>query len=134
MTRISPAADARSRLIPIEVTIPNPQGRLGSGLLARVSFQRGNTQTVVVPESATQIGSRPAGNQQNPLPKTATMYVLNRDGDSATVSARQVQLGDRADGQVQVLSGLKPGESFVVKSSGALQDGASVRLSFLSRN
>jgi HlyD family secretion protein len=132
VTRISPAADARSRLVPIEVTIPNPQGRIGSGLLARVSFQGSNDRTVVVPESAVQLGSRSPANQ-NSQPKTATMYVINRNGDAATVSARQVQLGDRADGQVQVLSGLRPGESFVVKSSGELKEGTPVRLSFLSK-
>jgi HlyD family secretion protein len=132
VSRISPAADARSRLISIEVTIPNPEGRLGSGLPARVSFQQGNDRTVVVPESAVQIGSRSPTNQ-TPLPKTATMFVINRQGEQATVSPRKVQLGDRADRQVEVLSGVRLGESFVVRSSGELKEGTPVRLSFLSK-
>lgn len=133
VTRISPAADSRSRLIPIEVTIPNSNGRIGSGLLARVSFRQGQAQRVVVPDSAVQIGVKSQA-PQAALPKSATLYVINRAGEQATVSARQVQLGDRADGQVEILSGLKPGESFVVRSSGELKEGAPVRLSVLSRN
>lgn len=133
VTRISPAADSRSRLIPIEVTIPNSNGRIGSGLLARVSFRQGQAQRVVVPDSAVQIGVKSQA-PQAALPKSATLYVVNRAGEQATVSARQVQLGDRADGQVEILSGLKPSESFVVRSSGELKEGAPVRLSVLSRS
>ncbi|MEM9977753.1 MAG: efflux RND transporter periplasmic adaptor subunit, partial [Cyanobacteria bacterium P01_D01_bin.2] len=34
ITRISPVADTASRLVPVEVTMANPDGRIGSGLLA----------------------------------------------------------------------------------------------------
>jgi HlyD family secretion protein len=149
VTRISPAAETRARLIPIEVTIPNPNGRIGSGLLARVSFQGGQSQRVVVPEGATQIGQRPGqqgqsqqGQQSKPgqqpqqnqeAPRSATVYVVNKSGEQATVSPRQVQLGNRANGQVEILSGVNAGETIVVRSSGKLEAGAPVRLSILSK-
>lgn len=135
VTRISPAAETRARLIPVEVTIPNTTGRIGSGLLARVSFQQGEAQRVVVPETATQIGQKPQQNQnrnQEP-PKTAIIYVVTKSGEQASVSPRQVQLGERSNGQVEILSGLNPGESFVIRSSGELKEGAPVRLSVISQ-
>ncbi|BAU09809.1 secretion protein HlyD [Leptolyngbya sp. NIES-3755] len=138
VTRISPAAETRARLIPVEVTIPNPNGRIGSGLLARVTFQATQSQRVVVPEGATQIGQRPGqqqgqAQQNQEQQRTATVYVVNRSGEQATVSPRQVQLGNRANGQVEILSGVNAGETIVVRSSGKLEAGAPVRLSILSQ-
>jgi HlyD family secretion protein len=144
VTQVSPAADPTARLVPIEVTIPNPDRRIGSGLLARVSFAQSAAQRVVIPEAAVEIASAenaPESNGQNSAPQTsqteqnqsdATLFVVSKSGEAATVTARTVKLGDRADNQVEILSGLKPGEQFVVRSSGALKEGAAVRLSLIS--
>lgn len=125
VTRLSPAADPTARLVPVEVTIPNSQGRIGSGLLARVSFAQAAAQRVVVPEAAFQ-----------ELPGQArgrsTLFVVTGEGNQAKVAARQVAVGERADGQVEVLSGLRPGERFVARSGRPLKDGQAVRLSILS--
>lgn len=123
VARISPAADPTARLIPIEITMPNPTGQLGSGLLARVTFQSTQAQPVVVPESALA-----AAGAEN----ASTLFVVETNDAAATVSARPVQVGDRANGRVEVRTGLEPGESYVVRSSAPLQDGQSVRLSILS--
>lgn len=163
VTQISPVADPTARLIPVEVTMPNRDGRIGSGLLARVNFTSQTARQVVIPETAIQdepdaASPSPAGSQANPQstspstprspsgasgqrltqssqqpqPTTATVFVVESNGDRATVKARTVKLGDRLDNQVEVLSGLAPGEQFVVRSSGDLKDGDSVRLSFIS--
>ena len=143
VTQISPAADPTARLIPVEVTLPNRDGKISSGLLARVSFASQTARQVVIPATAIQAAggarSNGAGADQNPpaQPTTATIFVVKSskaegNGDRATVQARTVKLGDRLDNQVEVLSGLQPGEQFVVRSSGELKDGDAVRLSFLS--
>lgn len=121
VTRISPAADPVARQVPIEVTIPNSDNRIGSGLLARVSFAASGSTPVVVPQTALQ------GEQE-----TATVFVVTGNGNEASVAARAVQIGDRANGKVEILSGLQPGERFVARSARPLQDGDTVRLSVLS--
>ncbi len=122
ITRISPAADPQARLIPIEVVIPNPNGRIGSGLLARVQLALPEDQQVIVPQTAIQ---------QNG-PGSATVFVVERQGEATRVSARPVQLGGQRDGQVEIVSGLEAGEPFVVRSSTPLQDGQEVQLSVIS--
>jgi len=142
VTRISPAADPTARLIPIEVTIPNSNGRIGSGLLARVSFSQQTAERVVVPLTAVEIAEPEAQNLEASAQtesstaqqsgETATLFVLEGSEEEPIVAARTVRLGDRADGQVEIISGLEPGEQYVARSSGSLADGAAVRLSLIS--
>jgi HlyD family secretion protein len=136
VTQISPAANPTSRLVPVEMTIPNPTGRVGSGLLSRVSFTQTAVDRVVVPISALQedrANAKPTG-ANNPAPKRTkgTLFVIQRDGEQAKVNARAVALGQQIDGKVQIISGLNPGERFVARSGKPLKDGDSVRLSILS--
>lgn len=162
VSRISPAADPVARLVPIEVTLPNVNQRLGSGLLARVAFnQRSNRSRLLVSEAALQVnqprrGGQPSSganpdsgrgnssqsgsNQQritsgtNNLPRDiGTIFVVAESGAQPKVTARSVTLGRRGDGRVEVLSGLQSGDRYVVRSSRALKNGDVVRLSVLSQ-
>jgi HlyD family secretion protein len=136
VTQISPAANPTSRLVPVEMTIPNPTGRVGSGLLSRVSFTQTAVDRVVVPLSALQEDranvKQKGANSPTPKPTKGTLFVIQRDGEQAKVNARSVGLGEQIDGKVQIISGLNPGERFVSRSSKPLKDGDSVRLSILS--
>ncbi|RFP60043.1 MAG: efflux RND transporter periplasmic adaptor subunit [Limnothrix sp. CACIAM 69d] len=150
VTAISPLGDAVARQVPVEITIPNPDGRLGSGLLARVSFAQAAAARVTIPERALAVadladrapggasgrGGRSAGAGQPaanaPAPTQGTVFVVQGEGEAVTVAPRLVQLGSRFDGQVQVLSGLQPGDRYVLRSSGPLAAGDRVRLSAIS--
>ncbi|UBF25388.1 efflux RND transporter periplasmic adaptor subunit [Kovacikia minuta CCNUW1] len=153
VTRVSPAANPTSRLIPVEVTIPNPTGRIGSGLLARVTFGQRAAKNVVVPLTAiqddrTQNREQPPNSsgdsskaksgtsgstRSNRAQKTqGVLFVVTGEGEQASVASRSVALGQRADGKVEILSGLKSGERFVIRSGKPLKDGEKVRLSILS--
>jgi RND family efflux transporter MFP subunit len=123
ISRISPVADSTARLIPVEVTIPNRASDIGSGLLARVNFSAASPQAITVPESALQVGEAASGD---------VVFVVMGEGENATVQPRSVQVGDRADGQVEIRSGLEAGESYIIRSNQPLQAGQPVRLSILS--
>lgn len=58
--------------------------------------------------------------------------MVTEAGKKPIVTARAVTLGEKADGKVEILSGLQPGERFVARSGRPLKDGAAVRLSILS--
>jgi HlyD family secretion protein len=165
VTRISPAADTTARLVPVEVVIPNSDGKIGSGLLARVNFETQAQARVIIPEIALQgtsgdKGTRGQGgvggvggentsstspssptspssssSSSSPSPNSnrqGTVFVVTQAGDKVTVTARAVTLGEKADGNVEVLSGLRPGERFVTRSGKPLKNGDTVGLSILS--
>jgi len=138
VTRIYPAADATARLVPIEVVIPNSNGKIGSGILARVSFINSNQESIVVPQSALGGGQgeqrRQTEQAQQEQSKTGTVFIVTEEAESkAKVLARPVTLGEFADGKVEVISGLKPGERYVSRSSKPLKNGETVNISILSR-
>jgi HlyD family secretion protein len=135
--RISPAADATARLIPVEVVIPNNGGNIGSGLLARVNFTSQAAEQVVVPQTAIQKpGNNQAGAKQQSNNQTnnqnASLFVVTDAEGKAKVTARRVTLGKSIDGNVEILSGLKPGERYVARSARPLKDGDTVNLSIIS--
>ncbi len=133
LKRISPAANTTARLIPIEVVMPNIDGKIGSGLLARVNFQNTTAQKVVVPVRAIQTEAevKRTVNQLNTNIR-GTVFIVVEDDKTKKVRARKVILGEKTDGKVEIVSGLTSGESYVVRSSKPLKDGENVRLSILS--
>ena len=157
ITRISPLANPTSRLLPVEIVMDNP-GKVSSGLLARVSFVQPQQDRVWVPEAALQTRKSRKGPSSKPkqpspdrttspqrpsqqpsterkkAPNQATLFILEKSSPQPRVTSRQVQLGAQRNGQVEIIQGLNPGESFVSRSSQPLKDGATVRLSALSES
>lgn len=141
VSRISPVADSTARLVPVEVTMPNPGRRIGSGLLARVNFGKQMAKTIGVPESAFQTnrkgearqnGGNASSGREPSQRQAGILYIVKGSGKQPKIEARNVTLGQRQDGQVEVLTGLSPGDRFVTRSSKPLKDGDSVQLSILS--
>jgi HlyD family secretion protein len=122
VTRISPVADSTSRLIPIEITLANPGNRIGSGLLARISPTPTQTTTVLVPRSALEINE--GSNNQ--------LFLVSTTDDQTIVTARTVQIGERTQNRVEILSGLAPGEPYVLRSNQPLETGQVVEKSLVS--
>ncbi len=123
VTRISPVANSTARQVPVEVLIKNPNDRIASGLLARVRFQPKVKQRVIIPRSALKTENN----------QTIVFVIENQGLDAPIqVTAREVTLGESANNQVEILSGISPGEQFVINSEEPLNNGDKVELSALS--
>lgn len=124
VTRIALQASLGSRLLEIELTFPGPAAGSdaardssaapeaaipGTLVTARVEIGR-RASALLVPQAAVQEGA---------------MWTVGTDG---CAHRRDVTLGLRGDGQVEVLSGLEPGERVVVAGASLLSDGARVRV------
>lgn len=122
IARIAPIADPTSRLIPVQVSVPNADQRIGSGLLARVQFSPGGQSRVVVPASALEVGEA-----------EDTVFVVEGSGEQAKAVARPVRVGKRQQERAEILSGLAADDAFVVQSDRPLTSGQPVRISILSK-
>jgi len=113
ISALNPAIDVNGRALQVRAQADNASGKLRPGLLVRVTAKGPEREAVMVPEAA--IVQRAAG---------AVLYVL--DGDK--VSEVKVRLGKRADGQVEVLDGVKPGQDVVTAGNAQLANGAKVEV------
>lgn len=124
VTRIALQASPASRLLEVELTFPGQAGGPGAAgdsspaaepvipgtlVTARVEVGR-RASALLVPQAAVQ---------------GAAMWTVGADG---CAHRRDVRLGLAGDGQVEVLSGLEPGEQVVVAGASLLSDGARVRI------
>lgn len=98
--QIVPAADPASRSFTVKVDLPQSPS-LHSGLFGRAYFPRGKRESLVVPQTAVIDRGQMQG-----------VFVL---GPDRIASLRYVTLGKAAaNQQVEVLSGLQPGDMVVV--------------------
>jgi len=97
ISRISPALDEASRALTFEADLPNPHGRLRTGLFAEAEIViDANAQTLAVPESAV---TEFAGVEK---------VWLVKDG---TAVEQAVQSGRRDHGWVEIIDGLAAGNT-----------------------
>ena len=126
ITKISPAADPRSSVFDVEVTIAHPDPRLKVGMIATVHLESDARETgasagrVAVPLTAVVRSRESSG--------AYAVYVVQKTGDATVVHLRTLTLGPMVGNDVSVLSGLQPGEQVVVSGATIVTDGEHVRI------
>lgn len=110
--RIVPAGDPASRTYRVQLILDNPEGRIKSGMFARARFERGDREALLVPSTAIIDRGQLRG-----------LFVVDGEG---LARLRWVRLGRKLDDGFEVLSGLVPGERYVVAPPAALTDGSPV--------
>jgi len=114
ITALNPRIDPDGRSLAVRAQVPNPSGILKPGMFVRVQIivaQRENA--IVIPEQAVV----PNGDQ-------ITVYRVI-DGKSVQTP---IKLGLRSFGKVEVVDGLKEGETIVTAGQLKVQDGGAVRI------
>lgn len=124
---VDPLIDANGRSIGVRASITNQQLLLRPGMFARVSTVFGvREKALVIPEEAI-------------VPQAGRQFVMKLvpgpDNDTLVSQRVPVKVGIRRPGQVEILEGLKEGDTVVTAGQQRLQrDGSPVRVLELGRS
>ncbi|MCX7035967.1 MAG: efflux RND transporter periplasmic adaptor subunit [Proteobacteria bacterium] len=109
---IDSRVDANSRSVTVRALLPNQDGALKPGMFLTVSMDREQRKALVIPEEAL-------------VPEQARQFVyVVIAGDK--VSKREVRIGRRQPGEVEVADGLANGDRVVVEGTLKLREGSSI--------
>jgi membrane fusion protein (multidrug efflux system) len=108
-SRVNPA----TRAIQIRANINNQDFKLRPGMLLQINLQKKMLTTLTLPEASLV-----------PVEDKHFVFVVNDE----MVTRKQVSIGLRKPGKVQIVSGLKEGELVVIEGSLKLRDGSKVKL------
>src|ERR1700691_146472 len=122
VSAISPAADPKSRVFSVEVTIPNPHDRLKSGMIASLALDGAQLpQSVLVVPLAAVI--------RDPARASGfAVMIAEGGGDTETARLRAVELGDIYGNMIAAKGGLTGGESDITTGVGLVKNGDKVRI------
>lgn len=104
--------DATTRAVTVRAGIPNADGALRPGMFVNVTLTRDRREAIVIPEEAL-------------VPEQDKQFVFVVANGVAT--KREVRIGARRPGRVEIASGLEVGERIVVEGTVKVRDGGPVR-------
>jgi RND family efflux transporter MFP subunit len=115
VTRIANALDTSSRAMLAVLEIPNPRGILMPGMYTQVRFVTGRSAPAVIVPGDTLLLGRQG-------PRVAVV------GPDHRVQLRQIQIGRDFGSELEVTSGLHPGELVVANPSDSVRENALVEI------
>ncbi len=122
VSRISPAADPKSRVFDVEATIPRPPNQLRLGMIASLTLPTDRTAApvTVIPINAIV---RPKQN-----PESYAVNVVTEQGGKQIAKQRLVKLGEAYGNMIAVAEGVSLGDRVIVSGSALIVDGEEVRV------
>jgi RND family efflux transporter MFP subunit len=106
---VMPSADAATRSVEVKLSLPDVPG-LRSGLFVRVFIPGPETRIIRIPETA--------------VVRRGQLTGLYKVDETKTIRFRLIRLGNPMAGAVEVLSGVKPGDCYVLTPGPQVEDGA----------
>src|SRR5262245_25152842 len=122
ISRISPAADAKSRVFEIEVTIPNPEKLLKPGLIASMELADAapHKETPVVPLAAIV--------RSKDKPDQYAVFIVQEQGGRQVARLRQIKLGEAFGNTIAALEGVQIGDRVITLGATLVLDGQPVQV------
>jgi HlyD family secretion protein len=115
VTSVSPVVDAQSANIPVQIRCPNRGEQLKEGMPVTVAITTGvHNDALTIPTSALVADPE--------APDSRMVYIV----ESQKIKRVKVNTGIERDGKVEILTGLRPGESIVEKGAYGLPDGTQI--------
>lgn len=112
VTSVDSRVDPATRSVTVRAVVPNREQRLKPGMFLTVSVSQDQRPALVIPEEAL-------------VPEQARQFVYVMAG--AKVAKREVTLGRREPGFVEITNGLVAGDAVVTEGTLKLRDGVAVR-------
>ncbi len=122
ITAISPAADPKSRVFSVEVTIPNSRNQLKSGMIASLAIQGESFEKSVLTVPLSAVVRNPQ------ISDGFAVMVAQGDSEIESVRLRPVALGDVYGNMIAANNGIHSGERVVTTGVSLVKDGDSVRV------
>ena len=113
VTGVDSRIDPVSRSLIVRAAVPNPDLSLKPGMFLNVTLARDEHDAVMVPEGAL-------------VPEQSRQFLFVIEAGRAT--RREVRIGGRQPGRVEIVSGLKAGEQVIVEGTQKVREGAEVRV------
>ncbi len=117
ITGIDSRVDPVTRSVTVRAVLPNPDGTLKAGVLMTVEVLKNEREALVAPENAVVSVGR-----EN------FVYVVDPKAETPTAVRRDIVLGTREHGFVEVKEGLAAGEMIVTDGTVRLKPGAAVKI------
>jgi multidrug efflux system membrane fusion protein len=120
VSAISPAADPKSRVFSVEVTIPNPKDQLKSGMIASLALNGVQLPQSVLAVPLSAVVRDPA--------RSDSFAVMVTEGSPETARLRPVELGDTYGNMIAAKGGLSFGEQVITTGVNLIKNGDKVRV------
>ncbi len=114
---VSPAVDPNTTTLQVWVDAPNPGEHFKPGATVRISVDLGEVEDAVIIPVAALLSSEEGGER---------VMIAGSDG---LAHASKVETGLRDGDQVQILSGVKPGDQVITQGALGLDDKARIQIS-----
>ncbi len=114
--------DPITRSVTARALIENPDRHLRPGLLMRVTLKKSPRQALVLPESALI-----------PEGKKHYVYSVKEQDGKTTADYREIQIGTRFQGEVEILSGVTEGEKIITHGALRTRPGGAIKITAIDK-